>query len=665
MNLIWFLKRNKHWLPILILAIGIASILIWELDSRRPAPIPVTAENSTSAEPYLTAKPSVPPGYETPAPLSERIAEYHMAVELNAEEMTLHGSQQLTWKNPGNKPVKELYFHLYANAFESRQTTFVRESGGKLRNDRMKEDGFGHIRVHGIKTVQGRDLTNRMTFVQPDDGNKEDRTLAKLVLPAPVNPGETITLLTRFSVKLPKAFARMGYVGDFVMAGQWFPKLAAYEKKGTRGRAQEGWNLHQYHGNSEFYSNFGIYNVKIRVPSNYTVAATGFPTRQPVIEGKTKLYQFYAEDVHDFAWAASPRFIYYEEPYSTPHIPGVKIKLYLDPAHEHLKNRYMSAAKRALTNFSEWYGPYPYSTLSIVVPPAGGGGTGGMEYPTLITAWDASATDPDLELERVVIHEIGHQYWYGMVASNEFEEAWLDEGLTSYSEDKVMSEEYGVSPNLPILATYITDPAPLKQYAWHYAGHRQYADNVYTRAKLVLTEIEKQIGENEMRRVLKTYFQRWKFRHPSTADFQRVLSEVTKKDWNEFFNQFVYGKEMVDYAVAGIRTRKIADREKTMYESNVVVQRNGGFTSPVLVRIRLADGTLLDKQWNGQDAMAQFRLIEEFPVEWAFIDPEHSLVLENKRINNFMKTNIDKKWSIRWNLGVTKLIETLLYWVAW
>ena len=129
---------------------------------------------------------------------------------------------------------------------------------------------------------------------------------------------------------------------------------------------------------------------------------------------------------------------------------------------------------------------YPYSTLSIVVPPKGGNGAGGMEYPTLITAFAAENDNPGYDLERTVVHEIGHQYWYGMVASNEFEEAWLDEGFTSYAEDKVMESEYGVEPNLPVEASYMTDPAPLKQLSWSYHSHNNYAENVYMRAKLVL-----------------------------------------------------------------------------------------------------------------------------------------------------------------------------------
>jgi hypothetical protein len=514
------------------------------------------------APPSLPAKPVEKPA---PKPLSNRIVEYHMNVELDAQGKLLSGTQSLTWKNPGTLPVQELYFHLYPNAFNSKKTTFMKESGGKLRDDKSKDGSYGGMEVSSIKTLEGEELIGSLQYVQPDDGNKEDRSLMKITLPKAINPGQKVTLESIFAVKLPSVFARMGYADDFVMAGQWFPKIAVYEPTGRRGRGEEGWNLHQYHGNSEFYADFGIYDVRIQVPSGYTVAATGFPLKPPADDGKQKTYAFYADDVHDFAWSASPHFIYYEEPYATTQVPGVRIKLYLDPNHEDLKVRYMTAAKKALARYSEWYGSYPYSTLSIVVPPANGNGAGGMEYPTLVTGWGAAEDQPDLELERVIVHEIGHQFWYGMVANNEFEEAWLDEGFTSYAEDKLMEREYGVKPNTTIEASYITHPESLKLDSWSYGRHDAYAENVYTRAKLVLRAIEAQVGSETMQRVLKSYFRTWRFKHPATSDFQKILEDTTKKSWAEFFAQYVYGGQMVDYAITAIQTKKTVIDGQSMY----------------------------------------------------------------------------------------------------
>ncbi|PYI52674.1 M1 family metallopeptidase [Paenibacillus flagellatus] len=654
-------KRSTIWLILLALLAGTITVV---QSAERPEPAAsMSAANEPQPAPSL--EPPAPTVNDTPKPLSKRIVEYHMTVQLDAENKTLNGVQALTWKNPGTKPVNELYFHVYPNAFQSKKSTFNRESGGKLRDDEMKGDGFGHMAIQSIQSQEGADLSASMQYVQPDDGNKQDQTLMKIRLPQPVDPGGETTVKIRFSVKLPQVFARMGYSGDFVMAGQWFPKVAVYEPKGTRGRAEEGWNLHQYHGNSEFYADFGIYNVRIQVPSKYTVAATGFPTKPAVDDGTKKTYHFYADDVHDFAWAASPDFVYVEEPFSAPNVPGVKIKLYLDPAHQSLKDRYLYAAKRSLTKYSEWFGEYPYSTLSIVVPPPGGNGAGGMEYPTLVTGWDASADTDGFELERVIVHEIGHQYWYGMVASNEFEEAWLDEGFTSYAEDLVMMSEYGVKPNFGIESIYVTSPEPLKQLSWLYGGHGRYADNVYVRAKLVLAGIEKQIGQKQMMRVLKTYFERWKFKHPATADFQAVLESVTKTSWADYFDQFVYGGAMTDYAVEHIQTRKVKQDGKTVYENAVLIKKYGGHYMDVPVKFHFADGSEVDRTWDGRDPQVLYTITSDAPIVWAAVDPQQTMILENKRINNFLQVEVDGKWKVRWNIGIVKLIETVLSGIAW
>jgi hypothetical protein len=661
-----FKSRSFQWTLALLLAAGIV-FLSESLLPRLASPVGTSLLEEKPFAPAqdMQSDPNQPLVKPVPKPLSNRIVEYHMNVQYLPDSKELLGQQTLTWKNPGSLPVRELYLHLYPNAFESKNTTFMKESGGKLRQDKSRNNNYGSMRLLSVKSLEDVDLTMRMEFVQPDDGNRDDHTLLKIILPQAVNPNEKITIKTEFKVELPFVFARMGYVGDFVMAGQWFPKVAVYEPVGTRGRTVEGWNLHQYHGNSEFYADFGIYDVRIKVPSSYTVAATGFPLKSPVDDGKVKSYQFYADDVHDFAWSASPDFKYYEEPFSAPQVPGVKIKLYLDPKHDALKNRYLYAAKKALSRFSQWYGSYPYSTLSIVVPPDGGNGAGGMEYPTLVTGWSASEATPDLELERVLVHEIGHQFFYGMVASNEFEEAWLDEGFTTFAEDKIMESDFGVISNLPVEASYMTSPHPLKLNAWDYSSHSEYADNVYTRSKLVLKAIERQIGTADMNRLMQTYFSRWKFKHPTTSDFQKTVEDVTKSNWSEFFNQYVYGGLMVDYAVDSLKSRLVKSNGSPSYESTVLITRLGGVSPSVPVHFHFADGTGLDKVWDGKEASIEYKLTHVAPIDWVKIDPAYTLVLENKHINNYMRTSIDEKWNIRLQLGTVQVLEALFNWIAW
>ncbi|AQT84843.1 peptidase family M1 [Paenibacillus larvae subsp. larvae] len=655
-------NRIIQWILVLLLVVlTVGGTRLWlfpNMESEQPSFQP------SKSIPTAEETPVVPPAETAHKPLSKRVIEYHMSVDYAVDRKELNGQQVFTWKNPGTQPVRELYMHLYPNAFSSMKTTFMTESGGKLRQDKVKENSFGSMDLLSIRTENGEDLLPRIQYVQPDDGNWEDRTLVKIPLNEPVGPGEKVTLRTQFLVKLPAVFARMGTAGDFVMAGQWFPKVAVYEPAETRGRTADGWNLHQYHGNSEFYADFGTYDVKIKVPSSYVVAATGFPTKR-LDDGQTKTYQFYADDVHDFAWSASPNFVYVEEPFSGANIPGVKIKLYLDPKHEPLKTRYMSAAKKALSRYSQWYGTYPYSTLSVVVPPEDGNGAGGMEYPTLITAWGASDDKPGPELERVLAHEIGHQFWYGLVATNEFEEAWLDEGLTSYTEDRFMEVEYGVSPDLPLESSYITSPAPLKQNSWEYRNDGEYADNVYTRAKLVLKAIENQVGQKTMDRILKQYFTKWKFKHPTSSDFQQVVEEVTKNGWDDFFKQYVYGGLMSNYAVESVQVQSSQKDGGTVYESSVIIRKLGGTVPSVPIRFHFTDGTSIDKAWDGKDERIEYKLSHSAPVDWVRVDPDHSLVLENKHMNNYWQTNVNDKAKVRWNLGITEIINGILKWVGW
>lgn len=617
-----------------------------------------------SAKPQVVQQPdqTLPP---KPESLSKRVVEYHIDVTLREDGQHLDGVQDVTWTNPGRKPVSELYFHLYPNAFQSPKTTFMTESGGKLRQDKATPNSRSHIELLTLQTLEGESLLPRLQYMQPDDGNVNDQTLVRLRLPEAVAPGKSVTLKMSYEVKLPEVFARMGYYGDFVMAGQWFPKLAVYETVGMRGRTSEGWNVHQYHGNSEFYSDFGVYSVRITVPETHTVAATGFQTKPVATKDGQKVFQFYAEDVHDFAWSASPDFVYEETVFSDKGIPGVRIKLYLDPLHAELKERYFHAAKSALVSYARWYGSYPYNTLSIVVPPAGANGAGGMEYPTLVTSFAATNANPGYDLERTVVHEIGHQYWYGMVASNEFEEAWLDEGFTSYAEDKVMEATYGITPNLRLESSYMTDPAPLKQPSWAYSDSSQYAENVYMRAKLVLLDIENKVGEKQMDRIMRTYFQKYKFKHPTTGDFQRVVEQVTKAKWTDYFNQYVYSNRMADVSVEAIQVKPTEQDGEKLYESTILIRRNGGLTGPIPILLRFADGSTVTKEWSEAGTHIQYTEVSQYPLQSVTVDPEQTNVLDNRLINNFMLAELPSESRTRWSLAAIKLVEGILGAVGW
>ena len=591
---------------------------------------------------------------EEPA-LSQRRVAYRIDVKLDPDTKQLIGSEQIVWQHPGRKPVHELYFHLYPNAF-AEGSTFLKESGGTLRQDRMDPRYPGAMEITALRLPDGTNLLPSVEYVQPDDGNTDDRTLARVVLPTPVYPGEKLELDVKFHVQLPKVFARMGFYGDFVMAGQWFPKLAAYEIAGQRQRREEGWNAHQYHAHSEFYADFGTYEVTITVPEPYQVAATGRLSAVSEPRHGWRHWTFTARDVHDFAWAASPDFLVEQRHYPDLGTDGLTVFLYLDPAHQSAKERYFRITRQTMAQFGQWFGPYPYDTLRIVVPPPGASGAGGMEYPTLITAWDASIPPSSWAVEQVVVHELAHQYWYGMVATNEFEEPWLDEGLATFTENKMMASlvpEYGRLATLsPIL-----EPKPLHLPAWEY-GDDTYASNVYLRAARVLSGIEAVIGEEKMMDILRTYFQRYQFAHPSTEDFLAVINEVSGKNFNDFFQRFVFSERMVNYRLNSIESE--ATGQPGQYRHRLHVSSENALPQTVPILIRHVDGKTATVMWNTQNS-AEPLVVEGEAIAWAWIDPFFSNPMEIHHVDNVYRP-VHEQTVATWAARLSYWLEHFSFW---
>jgi hypothetical protein len=275
----------------------------------------------------------------------------------------------------------------------------MKETGGVSRGKRIDKDSFGFINVNKITSSSGQDLTAKMVFIQPDDGNADDRTVFRLPLPKPLRPGEVIVLNFDFTAKLPQPpYERTGAKKEYFFVAQWFPKVGVWQDE------QNAWNCHQFHDESEFFADFGVYNVRITVPAENVVGATGL--EQSVIDNGdgTKTHFYHAEDMHDFAWTTSPEF---KEFFTEQN--GVKIRLLMQPDHLGQAERHLAAARVAVEYHEKWYGDYPFPNLTIVDPRRGAGGSGGMEYPTLITAGTAYGL-PDgvrfVDLE--IIHEFGH-----------------------------------------------------------------------------------------------------------------------------------------------------------------------------------------------------------------------------------------------------------------
>jgi hypothetical protein len=574
------------------------------------------------------------------------------------------------WTNSSPDVVRELRFHLYLNAFRNAQSTFMRESGGGHRGSFMTEDGWGWISIRSLVTGTGEDLTGAITFIQPDDGNPEDRTVIRVPLLSPVRPGASLTLQIDFTAQLPALFARTGYAGDFYIVGQWFPKIGVYEPAGMRNALRGGWNCHQFHSNSEFYADFGVYDVSITVPNAYTVGASGVLLRQERTTDSLTSFVFRAEDVHDFAWTASPRFVEYTDRWN-----HVSLRLLCQPEHEGMAARYLAAARRALAYMDTHVGRYPYPTLTIVDPPLAGLEGGGMEYPTLITGFSAWGVPAGIRItEDVTVHEFVHNYFYGMVATNEFEEPWMDEGLTQYYEDRIMDDWFGPSRSYLDLGWMRTgngersrlaytgsrNPriAPLATPSWEfrYGGYGL----SYYKTSTFLHTLERMIGQATMDSAITTYFRRWRFRHPGEQDFRSVFNDVVPRmhgtrfgkslDW--FFDQMLHETGTCDYGVGSISSIRLrgvehtnaegdsadadtsSDRLTPLFESRVVVHRIGELQFPVDVEVTFDDGTRIRERWNGKGRAIDFQYRRAERVASAVVDPDNVLLIDTNRANN-------------------------------
>lgn len=340
-------------------------------------------------------------------PLSPRIANYNIDVKLEPATRKLYGKEQLLWHNKSSDTITELQFHLYLNAFRNSRSTFMKESGGTSRGNQIDKDGWGYIDVNRFALASGEDLTHAMRFIQPDDDNSEDKTVFSVPLSSPLAPNDSIVVEIDFTAQLPQPpFARTGAKDEYFFVAQWFPKIGVY----IDGK----WNCHQFHATSEFFADYGVYNVRMTVPKENVLGATGVEVEVKDNGDGTATHFYHAEDVHDFAWTTSPEFRVHTDFNKTK---DIAIRVLMQPDHDYQAARHMEAAKTAVDYFQDWYGDYPFPNLTVVDPRRGASGSGGMEYPTLITAGTNYGLPEGVRaVEMVIIHEFGHNFWYHLLA---------------------------------------------------------------------------------------------------------------------------------------------------------------------------------------------------------------------------------------------------------
>ncbi len=637
----------------------------------------------------------------------DRPLRFDLKVELLPETAMLQARETIVWTNQTADYVPDIHFHLYWNAFKNELSTMAREARQEkmFSRFRIKKDEWGWIKIISLTTDSGADLMPAASFISPDQPeNPDDQTVLRVELPEPLAPGQTITLLLEFQAKVPRNGLRTGYYRDGFFISQWFPKPGVYEE----GR---GWNCHQYHLNSEFYADFADYRVQITVPGRMVVGACGEEVErvEDPATGKTT-YTYVQENIHDFAWTASPRFVKLERWFKGEEevseeeyrqladllgvsldelkLPDVRMILLIEKQHQNQAEQHFKALRAALKYYGLWYGPYPYRTITMVDPPFRTG-SGGMEYPTLFTAGTSAIPEKDvLSPEQVIIHEFGHGYWYGLVANNEFEEAWLDEGINTYSTGKVSEVAYGPG-RLPFrfnglpLSRLIKSPAvydwqlgrvvsamvaeldPIATASWKFYNSMSYSLNVYYRAATCLHTLERLLGERTWARIMRTYHMRYRFRHPKTGDFIGVVNEVSGQDLTWFFQEFFLSARNFDYGLSSVecspkpeKYRGVFDgwpagkstlpaveagegsspRKEKIYQTVITLRRYGqaslasGYN--LKLRVDFEDGSSEWRQWDGQSRWTRFYFEKPARVKTAVLDPEAIWLVDSNFSNN-------------------------------
>lgn len=479
---------------------------------------------------------------------------YTIDVSLNDKEHELDAFEKIEYINNSPDTLRFIWFHLWPNAYKNDKTAYTDQTleNGSTKFYFSDKEQKGYINRLDFKV-------NNITAAVEDHPQHID--IVKVVLPAPLPPGQKIIISTPFHVRLPYNFSRGGHDGQSYQATQWYPKPAVYDKK--------GWHPIPYLDQGEFYSEFGSFDVSITVPKNYVVAATGelqnadekewLKTRSSFtwkpIKGKeknsggqirstlqlfpesskeSKTLRYKQNNIHDFAWFADKRFIVNYDTCRLASGKLIDVFTYYTTLQNKAWDNSIKYSKDAVRHYSTLVGEYPYNIVQVVQGPESFGG--GMEYPTItVISPDGNA----MSLDNVIAHEIGHNWFYGILASNEREHPWLDEGINSYYDAKYKLSKYGKQPQLERLvfetkAVTKTDQ-PIELPAEKF-GEINYGLIAYYKTAEWLRYLESQLGTEAFNKAMQEYYRRWKFKHPQPEDFKKTIEESSGQNLDSVFS---------------------------------------------------------------------------------------------------------------------------------
>ena len=453
----------------------------------------------------------------------EKLNHYYIEAELNYENKTYKAKQNIVYVNNTDKILGELYFHIYPNAFKTLETAPILFSGASETSISYKG---GYMDIKGIFT-DNRQLKYKI--------KGEENTILHIKLDKPLMKGEKVDIYMEYEVVLPTTKDRFGYGDRVINCGNWYPIACVYD--------ENGWNLDSYYKLGDpFYSDVANYNVKINTDKDVIIGSSGNILSE-TIEGNGRTYEIEGKLIRDFAWVASKDFKIAEN-----YVDRTRIKLYYLDKKDSMIKHSLQIGGDSLKTFNKLFGKYPYGTYSIVMTEF----PSGMEYPGIVFVGEEYFRNSLIDaLEQIIVHETAHQWWYGLIGNDQIDEAWLDEALATYSEVIYYKEKYGVEKgkeyfiqNIKIGYEFGKDyligdnivNKPLKEFT----GWDDYGILVYTKGAMFINEIQEIYGEDVLYEILKTYFKRYKFYNATTEDFIRVCEDITKSDFTDLVNKWLY-----------------------------------------------------------------------------------------------------------------------------
>lgn len=479
---------------------------------------------------------------------------YNIDISLNDTEHTLTGFEKIEYSNNSPDTLRFIWFHIWPNAYKNDKTAF---------SDQLLENGNTKFYFSGKDHkgyINKLDFKVNNTTAQTED-HPQHIDIVKLILPVPLAPGQKIIITTPFHVKLPYNYSRGGHEGQSYQATQWYPKPAVYDKN--------GWHPMPYLDQGEFYSEFGNFEVNITVPKNYVVAATGelqntdekqwlksraTYTWEPVKEkikttgGQVKTtYQLYPEsekeikiltykqnNVHDFAWFADKRFIVNQDTCKLSSGKKIDIFSFYTAAQKETWKSSVANIKEAIQHYSSLVGEYPYNVVSVVQGPVSFGG--GMEYPTITIL---SPVEDSRSLDYTIAHEVGHNWFYGILGSNERKYPWMDEGINSYYESKYRTKKdhrFTQRTEQNFLETFITEKKdqPIATASEDFT-ETNYGLIAYYKASQWMAYLEKKLGTDLFNKAMQEYYRQWQFKHPQPEDLKKILEDISGQNLDSAF----------------------------------------------------------------------------------------------------------------------------------